>query len=69
MKTNWRRNLIELALWLVAALGCVVLALLIGGCASTQIVGSGKVVESPFGYVLFCIDNPKHEVCPKEPTK
>ena len=75
MKPGWRFNLIASALWLAAAAVSVVLALLIGGCASLgdkaphRVVGSGQVVAAPAGHVQFCRDNPTHAACPREVSK
>lgn len=72
MKKGWRMNLLTAGMWLIAAAVSVMLALLIGGCASFgdkaphRVVGSGQVVAAPAGHVQFCRDNPTHAACPRE---
>lgn len=65
MKPGWRLNLVSAALWCLAALGSVLLAMLIGGCAREPHVirGSGEATMPPYGWLIFCQENPKHKAC------
>lgn len=42
----------------------IILALLLGGCATPQILrGSGEAAPPPIGYVVDCARNPAQEHC------
>lgn len=42
----------------------VALALLLGGCESTQILkGRGEATDPPIGYVVECVKHPELENC------
>ena len=72
MKPGWRLNLVTSALYTVAVIGSVLLALVIGGCARPPHVirGSGEATLPPYGWVIFCQENPKHKACGRtEPAK